>query len=335
MAVPAVQRREVFAVNERVAQPTALLLPNDLAYEEWQEIGRRLNLVTSASLWWWGDWVNYGEKRYEHGRYEEALTSSEYEYETLANASQVAREFEFGRRRPNLSWSHHQEVAPLSEAEQDRWLDEASAKGWSRNKLRQQLKQNRLAARHAAIPVGQGVFDVIYADPPWRYEFEESDSREVENQYPTMSLEEIKAYPNDPATPEDQRVFPAPDDALLFMWTTSPKLEESLQVVASWGFAYRTCMVWDKERIGMGYYARQQHELLLICKRGDPPIPLPESRPPSVIRERRDEQHSRKPDKFYELIEAMWPNARRAEFFLRGEPRPGWNGYGNEVTAGA
>jgi N6-adenosine-specific RNA methylase IME4 len=320
----------ILSVDERLATPTSLTLPADLDFEDWQELGRRLALVTSASQWWWGDWVNYGEGRWGE-KYAAAMESSGYDYQTLANAKWVASEFQFSRRRENLSFSHHLEVAAFSEEEQDRWLDEASAKGWNRNKLRQQLKQNRLAGRHAAVPIGQGVFDVVYADPPWRYEFEESDSREIENQYPTMSLDEIKAYPNEPDIPEEQRVFPAAEDALLFMWTTSPKLEESLQVVEAWGFAYRTCMVWDKERIGMGYYARQQHELLLICKKGSPPIPQIEDRPPSVIRERREEKHSRKPDKFYELIESMWQNARRAEFFRRGIAREGWTCYGNEV----
>ncbi len=61
----------------------------------------------------------------------------------------------------------------------------------------------------------------------------------------------------------------AADDSVLFMWATSPKLREAMQVVEAWGFDYKTCMVWVKDKIGMGYYARQQHELLLIAKRGD------------------------------------------------------------------
>ena len=39
-------------------------------------------------------------------------------------------------------------------------------------------------------------FEVIYADPPWRYDFSKSDSREIENQYPTMTVDEICALKN-------------------------------------------------------------------------------------------------------------------------------------------
>lgn len=44
---------------------------------------------------------------------------------------------------------------------------------------------------------------------------------------------------------------------VLFLWATSPKLKEAFQVLAVWDFRYRTCAVWDKEKIGMGYYFRQ------------------------------------------------------------------------------
>jgi len=67
--------------------------------------------------------------------------------------------------------------------------------------------------------------------------------------------------------------------------------------------------VWDKELIGMGYYFRIQHELLLIGTKGNFSPPEPEARVSSVIRERRTE-HSRKPDVVYEIIERMYPNAR-------------------------
>ncbi len=99
-----------------------------------------------------------------------------------------------------------------------------------------------------------GKFAVIYADPPWAYDSSESDTRVIENHYPTMSLDDIRAL-DVPSV--------AHDDAILFLWTTSPKLQDAFDVLKSWGFDYRTCAVWDKEKIGMGYYFRQQHEILL------------------------------------------------------------------------
>jgi N6-adenosine-specific RNA methylase IME4 len=182
-------------------------------------------------------------------------------------------------------------------------------------------KVNEIAKGNTPLDLSQS-YPVIYADPPWRYEHSATVSREIENQYPTMSLQEICALPvSDIATP----------DAVLFLWTTSPKLAESLQVVEAWGFVYRTCMVWDKERIGMGYYARQQHELLLICTRGDLPAPEPENRPPSVQRIPRDPEHSVKPQEFYALIEAMYPEYDHIELFARNQ-RDGWAAWGNQAN---
>lgn len=166
-----------------------------------------------------------------------------------------------------------------------------------------------------------GRFPLIYADPPWRYEHTpESESREIENQYPPMDLEDIRALDVASVTT---------DDAILFCWATAPKLAEALSVIEAWGFSYRTCMVWDKEKIGMGYFARQQHELLLIAMKGEVPAPPPAARPPSVYRELRGEVHSAKPERFYELIEAMYPELPKLELFCR-TPRHGWSAWGNQ-----
>lgn len=171
----------------------------------------------------------------------------------------------------------------------------------------------------ADSPLAPEKFPVIYADPPWRYEHSKTDNRAIENQYPTMSLDEICDLPvGDLATP----------DAILFMWTTSPKLDESLDVVDSWGFTYRTCAVWVKDKIGMGYYFRQQHELLLVCTRGSIPVPPVDARVSSVINAPRTE-HSAKPAIVAEIIETMYPELPKVELFCR-TPRPGWFVWGNQ-----
>ena len=173
-------------------------------------------------------------------------------------------------------------------------------------------------------PVGEIAerYPVIYLDPPWRYEHAESEARAIENQYPTMSLEEIKAM-------DMTRV--AFDDCVMFMWATSPKLAEAFEVLDAWGFSYRTCAVWDKQKIGMGYYFRQQHELLLIAVKGQPPTPAPANRPSSVFSYPRGE-HSAKPHEVYEVIEAMYPTLPKIEMFCRS-PREGWGVWGNQSKA--
>lgn len=163
-------------------------------------------------------------------------------------------------------------------------------------------------------------FDVILADPPWRYE----DARpwqKIENHYPTMSLQEICALPVSCV---------AEKDCVLFLWTTSPKLEESFAVIRSWGFTYKTSMMWKKEgALGMGYYARIEHEPLLIAVRGRPRTPDPKARPRSVVAGKKG-RHSQKPGIFHEIIERMYPDARRLELFCRN-PRPGWCAWGNQA----
>lgn len=166
---------------------------------------------------------------------------------------------------------------------------------------------------------GVGKFPVILCDPPWRYEHVETESRAIENQYPTMTAQELAALPiNDIAL----------SDCVMFMWATSPKLDKAIDLLRAWGFSYRTCAVWDKEKIGMGYYYRQQHELLLVATKGKPITPAPANRPSSVIRSPRG-KHSEKPVQVYEQIEAMYRELPKVEMFARNV-REGWAAWGNE-----
>jgi len=191
------------------------------------------------------------------------------------------------------------------------------AKSIEKEKREELLKERKetIVAESKAMP--EGLFDVILADPPWRYDFSTSTSREVENQYPTMELAELCSLN-----------IPTAENCVLFLWATSPKLIEAIEVMSSWGFSYKTCMVWVKDKIGMGYYARQQHEILLIGTKGNPGTPDPSSRPSSVFEAPRG-RHSEKPAIIFELIQAMFPNRRYLELFSRKQ-REGWESWGNE-----
>lgn len=167
------------------------------------------------------------------------------------------------------------------------------------------------------LPPDDRPVPVIYADPPWRYDFQLGDSRRIENQYPTMTVEKI--CEEDPAPTED---------AVLFLWVTSPKLKEGLQVLEAWGFTYRTSMVWVKDKIGMGYYARSQHEFLLIGALGSLPMPEPAIRPSSVIDARRTE-HSAKPN-LRPMLDAMYPGLLKREMFSRVPGNETWLTHGFE-----
>jgi N6-adenosine-specific RNA methylase IME4 len=123
---------------------------------------------------------------------------------------------------------------------------------------------------------------------------------------------------------------PACDNSILFLWTPNPMLQKAIEVVNAWGFDYRTSLAWVKDKIGMGYWVRQQHEQLLIGVRGDLRCPDPEDRPSSVVMAPRG-GHSVKPEAFYGLIERMYPLASRVELFAR-QRRDGWAAWGNQVS---
>lgn len=187
------------------------------------------------------------------------------------------------------------------------------------NEIRQALRDAELA--DAPPPLPRGPFELIYADPPWRMPGSATSSRAVENHYPTMPLEEIKAI--EP---------PVADDALLFLWGVNSMTPEALELMDAWGFSYVTNFAWCKDKWGLGAYNRCQHELLHLGRRGKVAPPATKHRQSSVIIARRG-RHSEKPALVYELIEAMYPRASKLELFAR-RSRPGWTAWGNQAECG-
>jgi N6-adenosine-specific RNA methylase IME4 len=183
-------------------------------------------------------------------------------------------------------------------------------------------KLKAISANDTEIEAGLGRYPIIYADPPWQYDHLISVSREIEEQYPTLPIDQICALPVSTI---------ATDDAMLFLWVPPSFLHKGVRVIEAWGFTYLTQMVWNKEVIGMGYYARQQHENVLIAARGKAIVPAPSSLSPSVISARRG-THSVKPEQFYRVIEGMYPGLPKIELFARA-PRAGWAAWGNQAGA--
>lgn len=183
--------------------------------------------------------------------------------------------------------------------------------------MRREERIDRMPEAAPTLPAGRR-YPVIYADPPWRYDFSRDSADDIEEHYPTMTVEEICALD-----------VPATENAVLFLWATAPKLREALRALEAWGFEYRTHAIWDKEWPGMGYWFRGRHELLLVGVRGDVPPPVPSARFDSVLRHRR-EAHSQKPHTVREWIEAMFPTLPRIELFAR-ERAENWDAWGNQA----
>ena len=172
-----------------------------------------------------------------------------------------------------------------------------------------------------------GKYRVIYADPPWEYgntmpQFYDSSPRfgAQENHYLTMSLDDICALPIKDKTE---------DNAVLFLWATSPILEDAFRVINAWGFEYKTSFIWDKEKHVMGHYNSVRHEFLLLCIRGSCPLDN-QKLFDSVYTEERTE-HSKKPEYFRNIIDTIYPNGKRIELFARSK-HDNWESWGNEIS---
>lgn len=170
---------------------------------------------------------------------------------------------------------------------------------------------------HVDIFTTDKKYRVIYADPPWSY----NDKQNIEvlggavKHYTTMPLEDICALP-----------VPAADNAVLFIWVTSPLLEDVFKVISAWGFKYKSSFVWDKVAHNMGHYNSVRHELLLIATKGSCTPDVPKLFDSVVSIERTE--HSRKPKEFRDMIDTLYPKGDRLEMFAREAP-DGWDVWGN------
>ena len=165
------------------------------------------------------------------------------------------------------------------------------------------------------IPMPKGNFSIIYADPPWEYQW--STRGAASHHYNTENVDKLKKLK-----------IPTEENAVIFMWATNPKLNEALELLKEWGFEYKTNMVWNKDKFGTGWWVRGQHELLLIGTKGKVRTPPVHLRPSSVIKAQRT-KHSKKPE-IYDMIENMFPKQKYLELFARNK-RKNWESWGNEI----
>jgi len=170
-------------------------------------------------------------------------------------------------------------------------------------------------------------YEIIYMDPPWDYGGQTQhggkgnpNSGGAGSHYPTMTVDEMLK----------QIKIPAADNSLLFMWTSSPHLDQAIRLGTGWGFKYATvAFVWDKQKLNPGFYTMSQCELCLVFKRGRIPNPRGIRNARQLVSEPRRE-HSRKPESVRQQIEKMFPDQTRLEMFAR-TTAPGWAVWGNET----
>ena len=174
----------------------------------------------------------------------------------------------------------------------------------------------------------KGPYSTILVDPPWQFQNRTGKVAPEHRRllrYPTMELKEIKELP----VPEL-----AAARSHLYLWVPNALLQEGLEVMETWGFTYKTNLVWYKIRKdggpdgrGVGFYFRNVTELILFGVRGRMRTLQPGRTQVNLLNTRKRE-HSRKPDEFYDLIESCSPGPY-LELFARFT-RSGWDQWGNE-----
>lgn len=167
-------------------------------------------------------------------------------------------------------------------------------------------------------PMPSGPYRVIVSDPPWHYGKRVGDvTHRGDLPYPSMTTEAICALPVESI---------AHDDAVLWLWTTNAHMRDAYDVIEAWAFEPKTILTWVKDQVGLGDWLRGQTEHCILAVRGKPVVTL--TNQTTVLRAPRRE-HSRKPDEFYALVEALCPGSK-VEMFCR-TPREGWARWGAEA----
>ncbi len=221
--------------------------------------------------------------------------------------------------------SKWQKIASIPEEKFENYLEvekELSTSGAIRV-ARQIERQEKIEEIKKSNPQKvEGIYQVIYADPPWKYNDQQNTEKlgGAEKHYPTMSIDELCEL--DIGEIADK-------NSILFLWTTSPLLEDTFLVINAWGFNYKSSFVWDKVKHNMGHYNSVRHEFLLICTRGSY-TPQNIKLFDSVQSIEKTNKHSEKPEEFREIINTLYPYSNKIELFSRKKVDD-WDVWGNQV----
>src|SRR3990167_3865642 len=168
-------------------------------------------------------------------------------------------------------------------------------------------------------------YNVIYCDPPWSYNNKKTGGKLNSGscqKYSTLSIEQLFNL-------NIQSI--AEDNCVLFLWATTPLLDQAFKLVDAWGFTYKTTATWVKcGRLGMGFWLRVNTEHLLVAIKGQV---KPFRCSKRNIISQKISQHSEKPELFRELIEECTknlPNRKMIELFARKQSN-NWDCWGLET----
>ena len=174
-------------------------------------------------------------------------------------------------------------------------------------------------------------FKTVLADPPWQFQNRTgkmAPEHKRLTRYSTMKLADICSLPVADMLDET---------AHLYLWVPNALMPEGLEVLKAWGFEYKTNLIWYKVRKdggpdgrGVGFYFRNVTEMILFGVKGNKARTLQPGRSQVNIIRSMKQEHSRKPDELYDLIERCSPGPY-LEMFARGV-RPGWTSWGDQAN---
>lgn len=255
---------------------TALMLPAGLSFDAWQDIGRDLQRANRAILWWVGDWCNYGEHQYGEV-YSQALEATPYAIQSLMNAASVARRFTISRRRENLGFALHAEVAYLDPESADALLDKAEELGWGQKALRAAVKafkrehQRAVAAAKPApdpedmpetvhievadaraLPLDDGIVDLIVTSPPYALAIDYEGGDVAADDWPEFMhdwlVEALRV-----TKPSGRLALNVPLDTTV--GGCRPTYAEAVMAALDAGWAYKATLVWHEGNTTKGGWA--------------------------------------------------------------------------------
>jgi N6-adenosine-specific RNA methylase IME4/ParB-like chromosome segregation protein Spo0J len=222
-----------------------------------------------------------------------------------------------------------EEIVDTAEAEPEKFgklladMDRTGRANGVYRRLKIAKQAEQLRAEPPPLP-GKGPYRVIVADPPWPYEKRDSDpSNRAALPYLTASIADICKLP--------VASIAAPD-CILWLWVTNHHMREAFTVLDAWGFEQKTILTWVKDKMGTGDWLRGQTEHCLMCVRGKPVVELTNQ---TTFLHAPVGGHSAKPVEFYELIEALCPAPRYADFYSRYQHNEKWDCHGDQAPAAA
>lgn len=173
-----------------------------------------------------------------------------------------------------------------------------------------------------------GLFGTILADPPWRFS---NRTGKIAPEYARRTRYQSLGFQEIADMPVYKLALP---QSHLYLWVPNALLPEGLEVMARWGFDYKTNLVWYKTRKdggpdgrGVGFYFRNVTELVLFGVRGSLRTRDAGRNQVNLLSSVKRE-HSRKPDELYEIIEQCSPGPYM-ELFAR-HIREGWDHWGDD-----